>query len=179
MDKKESFLFEAAMGYEYCKKTQHYEGSTMEEMLKKKYGFSYNEYLDEIKRIQNLCRYKTKDGQQKEIYKIRFGHKENFLKWYFDHWSADGSAKCYYCGVTERECRETLGKLTERATTRSQHLEIERLEPKGNYDSKNCVLACYVCNNAKSDFMSEEEFKELIPGIQAFWKSQREKQNKK
>ena len=57
MNEKEMkpFLFDAAMGYSYCK--SKYEGSTMEKMLSEKYGLSYEKHLTEIKRIQNLCTY--------------------------------------------------------------------------------------------------------------------------
>lgn len=170
MNEKEMkpFLFDAAMGYSYCK--SKYEGSTMEKMLSEKYGLSYEKHLTEIKRIQNLCTYK-----ENGVTKKRFGDKEEFLKWYFEKWSPDGSAVREYCGISEKDCKDLLH--TKRAATRGQHLEVERRIPDDDYNTKNCILACYVCNNAKSDFMSKEEFKELIPGIQAFWESQRKKKN--
>lgn len=165
MNEMKKFLFEAAMGYDYCKSC--HKGSTMEEMLSE-YGLSYQKYLPEITRIQRLCTY-NENGNKK----IRFGNKKDFLEWYLKKWSLDGSAVCEYCGISEKECNELLN--TQRKSTRGRHLEVERREPNLDYDSTNCILACYVCNNTKSDFMSEEEFRVLIPGIQAFWKSQRNK----
>ena len=48
-----------------------------------------------------------------------------------------------------RECR------------RWKRLEVDRIESKKPYSPENCVLACYPCNNAKSDVFSYGEFKEI------------------
>ena len=43
--------------------------------------------------------------------------------------------------------------------TRGVWLEIDRKKPKESYSEDNCVLACYFCNNDKSDvFESAEEY---------------------
>ena len=49
---------------------------------------------------------------------------------------------------------------------RGINLEVDRIEPKELYSPKNCILACYPCNNAKSDVFSFEEFKEIGKIIQ-------------
>jgi 5-methylcytosine-specific restriction endonuclease McrA len=41
---------------------------------------------------------------------------------------------------------------------RGFNLEVDRKDPKGKYSPENCVLACYPCNNAKSDVFSYNEF---------------------
>jgi 5-methylcytosine-specific restriction endonuclease McrA len=41
---------------------------------------------------------------------------------------------------------------------RGFNLEVDRKNPKGKYSPNNCVLACYPCNNAKSDVFSHAEF---------------------
>ncbi len=122
-------------------------------------------------------KYEYFEKEVRRIGKLRNKKKgfKDFVSWYLERWEADGSAVCKYCGISEKECAEILQPLTKRAKTRSQHLEIEQKSANDGYSENNCILACYVCNNAKSDFMSEDEFKKLIPGIQAFWKSQREK----
>ena len=33
----------------------------------------------------------------------------------------------------------------------------------------NCRLACHVCNNAKSDFFTVQDFKLIAKGINNFW----------
>jgi hypothetical protein len=65
--------------------------------------------------------------------------------------------------------------------TRGVSLEIERVttfeERNGEilydvnvYNKDNCRLACHVCNNAKSDFISVQEFEPIAHGIHNFWK---------
>ena len=44
-----------------------------------------------------------------------------------------------------------------------------RPKEKNLYRSDNCKLACYVCNNAKSDFISPKDFKPIAEGINKFW----------
>ena len=44
---------------------------------------------------------------------------------------------------------------------RGFHLEVDRKDAKGEYSPDNCVLACYPCNNAKSDVFSYREFTEI------------------
>jgi hypothetical protein len=36
-------------------------------------------------------------------------------------------------------------------------------------------LACYVCNNAKSDFITAKEFEPIARGIHNFWKEKTKK----
>ena len=43
---------------------------------------------------------------------------------------------------------------------------IERLDPFGNYNSKNVVLACFNCNNCKSDIFTHKEFKTIGKAIE-------------
>ncbi len=38
-------------------------------------------------------------------------------------------------------------------------LEVDRIKPKDAYSEKNCVLACYFCNNDKSDVFDGEDYK--------------------
>lgn len=59
-----------------------------------------------------------------------------------------GNTKCYY-GQWFRDGR------------RGKRLEVDRIESKKPYSPENCVLACYPCNNAKSDVFSYEEFSEI------------------
>ncbi|AKD04307.1 hypothetical protein PKOR_15935 [Pontibacter korlensis] len=41
---------------------------------------------------------------------------------------------------------------------RGKSLELERKDAASNlYTAENCVLACYFCNNHKSDIISEED----------------------
>lgn len=98
-----------------------------------------------------------------------------FLNWYFNHYfvpKLNGQkVYCAYCGVEETACAEYLRQHTKR--DRGGHLEVERLNTAGNsniYTPKNCALICYVCNNAKSDFMDEKQFAGVAHAIKEhFW----------
>lgn len=52
----------------------------------------------------------------------------------------------------------------------SGELQIERKDPDGDYCADNCEFACVICNNAKSDMISAEDFKKFfVPGIKEYW----------
>ena len=38
-------------------------------------------------------------------------------------------------------------------------LQIDKKDPDNGYKADNCVLACVLCNNAKSDMINDENFK--------------------
>lgn len=79
---------------------------------------------------------------------------------------------CHYCKISDHE----VGQLRDRRKIytkrpRGYFMEVDRIEPNKEYSKENCVLACYWCNNAKSDEFSLSEFSEHIgPGIQSVWK---------
>ena len=83
---------------------------------------------------------------------------EDYLDWYNSK-----EKKCFYCGIEESILQEIVmtgilksARFPENGTigrgqSRGVWLEVDRLNPKGNYSRENCVLACYFCNNDKSD----------------------------
>ena len=73
---------------------------------------------------------------------------------------------CEYCGIEENE----LYFLETKRLGRGARLEYDRLEDT-DYNLDNIVLACYWCNNAKTDTFTVEEFKEIARGINAVWRS--------
>ena len=81
-----------------------------------------------------------------------------FYQWYEDqYFQQDGNcAYCYLPGDTT----ENYGKWF-REGRRGKRLEVDRIESKEPYSPGNCVLACYPCNNAKSDVFSYQEFIEI------------------
>jgi hypothetical protein len=50
---------------------------------------------------------------------------------------------------------------TFREGRRGVSLEVDRKNNTEKYSFSNCVLACYPCNNAKSDVFSYDEFLEI------------------
>ena len=56
---------------------------------------------------------------------------------------------------------------------RGLHLEVERKDSKNNiYSARNCVLACYFCNNDKSDIFSEQEYRDYMKNRKEFFLSE-------
>jgi hypothetical protein len=106
---------------------------------------------------------------KKKKSKISFKVFEDFKEWYDNQ-----DKKCHYCGLTEQESQELVmtGKLKskrfpengalKRGKNRGIFLEIDRKDSNKNYSKDNCVLACYFCNNDKSDLFDAEEYKKFF-----------------
>lgn len=79
---------------------------------------------------------------------------------------------CSYCGISLDQIEELgkNGKLNnKRSDTRGYTLEIDRMLPNLEYSKENCCMACYWCNNAKTDEFSPKEFKPIAEGIRKAW----------
>jgi 5-methylcytosine-specific restriction endonuclease McrA len=78
-----------------------------------------------------------------------------FYKWYEDQSQSQNDC-CIYCGLPV-DTTKYYGRYF-RYGRRGKRLEVDRKESKAPYSPDNCVLACYPCNNAKSDVFSYEEY---------------------
>ena len=89
--------------------------------------------------------------------------------------------KCFYCEVDEKTSRKAFAKdegviSSKKDSFKSGELQIERKDPNRDYCADNCEFACVICNNAKSDMISEDDFKKFfVPGIKEYWKHIEEK----
>lgn len=96
-----------------------------------------------------------------------------FYKWYKEQ-TKDGEI-CCYCGVHQKDIKESkIMERSKRGQQRGNSIEIERVETsegKNIYSPQNCRLACYVCNNAKSDLFTVQEFEPIANGINKMWSS--------
>ena len=77
---------------------------------------------------------------------------------------------CEYCKVTISQ----IERLADRGQIRKKNLrgwtlEIDRLNSNLEYTRDNCVMACYWCNNAKTDEFNAEEFKPIGEAIARVW----------
>ena len=84
----------------------------------------------------------------------------------------DNTPTCSYCGISLAQIEELgkRGKLNnKRSDTRGYTLEIDRKLPNLEYSKENCCMACYWCNNAKTDEFSPKEFKPIAEGIRKAW----------
>ncbi|MCX5719240.1 MAG: hypothetical protein NT055_04615 [Nitrospirae bacterium] len=82
---------------------------------------------------------------------------------------------CHYCHISDKEI-EHLESIFQIKTKRIRgySMEVDRIKPNFEYSKDNVVLACYWCNNAKSDEFSETEFLDHVgPGIKKIWNLRR------
>ena len=135
-------------------------------------------------------RFNTKRNSQKEkehpvdVFGDDF---DAFFAWWCEKTPEGGIRKCCYCEVDEDTVRAAFAKdekdecvISSKKQSFSGELQIERKDPNGNYCADNCDFACVICNNAKSDMISEDDFKKFfVPGIKEYWKDIEEKIKKK
>ena len=136
---------------------------------------SWSNFDDNKKRIESLAtksRIENLAQDEEDKQTAKFKSKEEFLEWYKKQ-----PKKCCYCGVKEEYLKKYFNQENEQykeARQRGQYLEIERIvtapKTKNIYSKENCALVCYICNNAKSDFLSPINFKPIAKGINEFWK---------
>lgn len=90
-----------------------------------------------------------------------FNYFEKQGKRRFFDWYEKQPRVCGYCGIEEHKLKELFDYQTGILGTqrgRGRSLELERKITNPNlYNEENCILACYVCNNHKSDLISEED----------------------
>ena len=79
--------------------------------------------------------------------------------------------KCHYCGIEEEEFKLIWGLFY--GKKRGKILEVDRKDNEKRYSIKNCVLACSICNNAKSDKFTYKEFKRVGVVIKEIWQQRK------
>lgn len=88
--------------------------------------------------------------------------------WYLRH-----PKYCHYCGLTIKDMEalhEVPGFINKRDATRGYSLEIDRKISYLPYDNiDNLTLACYWCNNAKTDTFTENEFLQIGRMFNQVW----------
>jgi hypothetical protein len=118
-----------------------------------------------------MLKYHTKSSNQlRNDYNRRNRKKlNNFCDFNdFKNWYDSQIKICVYCNLIEEDCQKIVatgllssnrfpikGKVY-RGRARGMWLEVDRKNPKKKYSRENCVLACYFCNNDKSDVFSYE-----------------------
>ncbi|RLA75490.1 MAG: hypothetical protein DRG11_00750 [Epsilonproteobacteria bacterium] len=135
------------------------------------------EVNNQVANIQKIHAKFTKKRQKEFDYDFK-----RFYNWYVGQ-----KQECGYCGITQQELYRLFDKdpnkrilpylekdrIYTKAPKRSfGTLEIERLDSSSNYTEKNLILACPLCNNAKSNLIDEKSWKELfVPVMQTYYKS--------
>jgi len=82
----------------------------------------------------------------------------------------DGT-KCHYCGIEDEDIPKIWGKIYGGKTRK--RLEVEHKDSSQGDTLQNCVLACPVCNIAKSDIFTYEEFKRVGDVIKEIWQQRK------
>lgn len=79
--------------------------------------------------------------------------------------------KCHYCKITDKDIELLRNKRKIKTKQfRGYSMEIDRINSNREYRPENVVLACYWCNNAKSDEFTSSEFSSHIgPGVGKVW----------
>lgn len=138
-----------------------------------------------------LCEnYKNEDDRIKNLATEERINKFNEKGLDFIHWYKEKEKKCCYCGIEEKYLIEYFNNNNniqyyrndkDKARQRGKFLEIERIKTSdksvNQYFPENTELACYICNNAKSDFLSAKNFKPIAKGINIFWNKLLNQQN--
>jgi|GEM_PF-1675050 len=151
---KSRFVKEREFGFYECNKNNKYDENKTKEAVRK-----WAATQDELKSLNENELWKRYENKE-------FGFKTftNFYKWYKEQ-----PQKCYYCNITQNELDELWDKELISSKKFSKALHIERLDANKPYCKDNCRLACAVCNNAKSDMISEQDFECFVEGIKKFY----------
>ena len=83
----------------------------------------------------------------------------------------DNTTKCHYCGIEEDDFLDVWeGPFYK---TRGKKLEVDHKDNSKGDKLENCVLACALCNCAKSNKLTYEEFKKVGVVIQEIWQQRK------
>ena len=96
----------------------------------------------------------------------------SFMEWWLSEMDDSGVCHCCYCGVDDETLRAAFdrGIIHSKKPSFNGNLQIERMDPNGGYRPENRKFACVICNNAKSDMISREDFeKYFAPSITKYW----------
>ena len=126
-----------------------------------------------IKKVRGIFNRKTKDKKIIKEKSWKFDSFQSFYNWYKKEYE-EGKGCCSYCGISEEVVRELViqeilksarfpknGKPA-RGRSRGLSLEVDRKKPENGYESGNCALCCYFCNNDKSDVFTDVEYQEFF-----------------
>ncbi|EDP6893789.1 hypothetical protein IO400_001502 [Campylobacter lari] len=129
-----------------------------------------------MQEIENDCNLRSKYNSLKNRNNIKepFNGIDNFISWYKKQ-----EKKCYYCEIAQSDLNNLFGDnkpINSKKRAFNSKLQIERLDPDQGYNEENCVLACCICNNAKSDMISASDFKDYFSeSIKKFYSALLEK----
>jgi len=130
------------------------------------------DYYEKKPQVKSACEFLQ--GLFSQFRCEEFKTDEDILDWWCSCVEKYGKT-CYYCEVSEKTLRSAFEKYSQfSASTKkscSPKLQIEHKSAKNFENNKeNCELVCVLCNNAKSDMITAEDFKKYFgKAIGVFW----------
>ena len=94
----------------------------------------------------------------------------------FQLYERDGR-QCHYCRIEEEEFPTIWGDSFYGGVKRGRLLEIDRKDNTQEYSLENSVLACALCNMAKSDKFNYDEFRDVGKTIRKIWQRRKKAQH--
>ena len=127
----------------------------------------YNKIQNYKSFLTNKLKQMTEDGED-----INLNNEQLYSL--FQWWETTPKV-CYYCKLQENfleELHNQPGHINKRFPQRGKSLEIDRKQADLPYSNiPNLVLACYWCNNAKTDTFTEQEFQQLGQVMKRIWEN--------
>lgn len=116
-------------------------------------AFANSNEMEHIKLMKSKFTHKQSSAKRQGI---KFGFKD-FQEFYY--WYEAQGDRCYYCNTEFALLKKVFAKelLDSKKFNSTPH--IERKDSNAGYSVDNCVLTCSLCNNAKSDMINAENFK--------------------
>lgn len=166
-NKKSLFEFYQSLSEEqqifiFCYSFKQMKFKDIEKVLK---CFSQLMSYKDVSRLYDECKKYCTD-----IQKIRdkfnperknvFNDFEDFYCWF-----KSKEDSCGYCGISQDKLYKLFDDklpLNGKIKRSSGTLEIERLNSAGDYSKENIILACPLCNNAKSNLIDEDSWREIF-----------------
>lgn len=176
--KKNLFLFQVVLNRRLEFTKDDFDKFKVEENLVKLYTTEYwqkmpDERIDGIEISEIYKRLQALEKSSSEILmELEYLYVQSFSKIMTekDFEKLLSNESCHYCGIT----KEIIEKLCDKQklfkkNLRGWNLEVDRINSNYEYELKNCVLACYWCNNAKTDEFTDEEFQLIGEAIKQVW----------
>lgn len=126
------------------------------------------------------------NGLYSEIKKLEKAYKEEINSWKSTYFNEVFERKlpknefekfekeecCGYCKTSIHSLRAMMeSKQIFKKNERGYNLELDRKKPNMEYSTSNCIMACYWCNNAKTDEFDDIEFESIGKAIGEVFKN--------
>ena len=132
-----------------------------------------------LQKAKSKCKSKIEDEIKNEEIEIDI---TNDLVYKMTIWYLTAPKICRYCKLPESELvnlHEQPGHINKRWPKRGKELEIDRMQSDLPYNNiENLTLACYWCNNGKTDTFTFDEAIEIGKSIQSIWEKRLNKRFK-